>query len=112
MLRKAFRTFGAVGASVVTMAILAVPALADSAAPVGPSSIGGALNGIQSLLYHLALPAAGVGLATGGLWHTLAHEQQGQMGAKTLMKGSLVGVGVTVLATAILSAFTNSLTGG
>ena len=41
------------------------------------------------LLFRLALPAADVGLAAGGLWHTLAHEQQGQMGAKTLMKGIL-----------------------
>ncbi len=112
MWRKIMRRGVALAASVVSLAVLAAPALADSAAPVGPSSVSGALNGIQSLLFHWALPAAGVGLAGGGLWHTLAHEQQGQQGAKTLMKGSVVGLGVAILATAILSAFTNSLTGG
>ena len=112
MWRKIVRRGFALATGVAAMAMLAAPALADSAAAVGPSSVSGALNGIQSLLFHWALPAAGVGLAGGGVWHSVAHEQQGQQGAKTLMKGSVVGLGVSVLATAILSAFTNSLTGG
>ena len=84
---------------------------ADAAANVGPGHIGAALNGIQSLLYKLALPAAGLGLATGGIWHTLSHDQRGQDSSKALMKASAVGAGVTILASAIIGAFGTALKG-
>ena len=78
-------------------------------AAVGPTSLGTALNGIQGLLFQLALPSAGIGLAGGGVWHAVAHDPQGQEGAKRLMKASVVGACVTILASAILSGVSSAL---
>lgn len=90
------------------VALAASPTL-DQAAVTGPTSLGTALNGVQGLLYHIALPVAGVGLATGGVWHSVSHQQQAQEQSKTLMKASLVGAGVTVLASALIGAFSKAL---
>ena len=90
------------------VALAASPTL-DQAAVTGPTSLGTALNGVQGLLYHIALPTAGVGLATGGVWHSVSHQQQAQEQSKTLMKASLVGAGVTVLASALIGAFSKAL---
>ncbi len=98
-------------AALTTLAVVTAPALAASSQPaaVGASSLSGALNGIQSLLTRLALPAAGVGLAGGGVWHSVAHDQRSQEGAKSLMKSSLIGAGVVLVATAMLHAFAGAL---
>ena len=100
-----------VSATVVTLAVAAAPVFAASSTPaaVGPSSLSGALNGVQGLIFRLALPAGGVGLAGGGIWHSVAHDQKSQESAKSLMKGSLVGVGVAIMATAILHAVGSAL---
>lgn len=78
-------------------------------AAVGASSLSGAFNGIQVLLTHLALPAAGVGLAGGGVWHAVAHDQRSQESAKGLMKAAGVGAVVTLLATAILHGLAGAI---
>ena len=100
-------------AMVATISSPAFAATASSTlaqpAPVGASSLSGAFNGIQVLLTHLALPAAGVGLAAGGVWHSVAHNQQSQESAKSLMKGAGVGAVVTLLATAILHGLAGAI---
>lgn len=110
-LRSRFRTLAPILAF-TTLLLTANRALAAAAgipAAVGPTSLGTALNGIQGLLFQLALPAAGVGLAGGGVWHAVAHDPQGQEGAKRLMKASVVGACVTILASAILSGVSSAL---
>lgn len=107
--RRYWATLFALGVAVAPRLALAANNAIGSAAPVGPTSISTALQGVQGLLYHIALPASGVGLATGGVWHSVSHNPQSQEQSKTLMKASLVGAGVTVLASAIIGAFSSAL---
>ena len=115
---RAHRVWLVATASVTTAAVTAIssPAFAATAsstlaqpAAVGASSLSRAFNGIQILLTHLALPAAGVGLAGGGVWHAVAHDQRSQESAKSLMKAAGVGAVVTLLATAILHGLAGAI---
>jgi hypothetical protein len=111
-LRSRFRALAPFLAALTALFLTANQALAATAgtpAAVGPTSLGTALNGIQGLLFQLALPSAGIGLAGGGVWHAVAHDPQGQEGAKRLMKASVVGACVTILASAILSGVSSAL---
>ncbi len=114
---RAHRVWLVATAALTTTLVAAVssPAFAATSgtlaqpAAVGASSLSGAFNGIQVLLTHLALPAAGVGLAAGGVWHSVAHNQQSQESAKSLMKAAGVGAVVTLLATAILHGLAGAI---
>lgn len=114
---RAHRAWLMTTAAVTTTLVAAVssPAFAATSgtlaqpAAVGASSLSGAFNGIQVLLTHLALPAAGVGLAAGGVWHAVAHDQRSQESAKSLMKAAGTGAVVTLLATAILHGLAGAI---
>lgn len=102
---------GAVVGAAIVVAPSLVLAAASTPAAVGPTDLGTALNSIQSLLYSVALPTAGVGFATGGVWHAVAHDPRSQEGAKGLMKGAVIGAVATILASAVLGGVSGALGG-
>ena len=74
-----------------------------AAGQVQTSSISGFFTSLGQILQSYGTPAAGVGLAFGGIKHAIAVNPQGREEAKNIMYGSGVGAVICLLAPAIIA---------